>query len=85
MLASETLEAAQAEPVAVSLMSMPKSKGKEFDGFIITEGQYSAPLLNPAWSPSRTQAARRLLRVAIARARYGVMLVRPSNVGPLTG
>ncbi len=85
VLANETLEAAPAEPVAVSLMNMHKSKGKEFDAVIIAEGQYSAPLLNPTWSPSRTQAARRLLRVAITRARHVVMFVRPPDATPLTG
>jgi DNA helicase-2/ATP-dependent DNA helicase PcrA len=85
VLANETLEAAQAEPVAVSLMNMHKSKGKEFDAVIIAEGRYSAALLDPAWSLSRSQAARRLLRVAITRARYCVLLVRPSGATPLTG
>jgi len=85
VLANETLEAAQMEPVAVSVMNMHKSKGKEFDAVIIAEGQYSAALLDPTWSPSRSQAARRLLRVAITRARYGVILVRPPGATPLTG
>jgi DNA helicase-2/ATP-dependent DNA helicase PcrA len=43
VLNNEMLEAAQAEPVAVSLMNMHKSKGKEFDGVIIAESKYDAP------------------------------------------
>jgi DNA helicase-2/ATP-dependent DNA helicase PcrA len=61
------------------------SKGKEFDAVIIAEGQYQAALLDPTWSASRSQAARRLLRVAITRARHAVMLVRPPGATPLTG
>ncbi|MDT5028659.1 MAG: ATP-dependent helicase UvrD/PcrA [Micromonosporaceae bacterium] len=63
VLANETLEAAQAEPVPVVLMNMHKSKGKEFDGVIIVEGQYSAALLDPTYwpttSPSATTSAAR--------------------------
>ncbi|WLS43210.1 ATP-dependent helicase [Micromonospora profundi] len=84
VLANETLEAAQAEPVPVSLMNMHKSKGKEFDTVIIAEGQYNAPLLKPDWSLSQTQAARRLLRVAITRARHVVIFVRPIGAEALT-
>lgn len=84
VLANEALEAAQMEPAAVSLMNMHKSKGKEFDAVIIAEGQYSAALLDPAWSATRSQAARRLLRVAITRARHFVMLIRPLGATRLT-
>jgi DNA helicase-2/ATP-dependent DNA helicase PcrA len=85
VLANETLEAAQMEPVAVTVMNMHKSKGKEFDAVIIAEGQYSAALLDPTWGHSRSQAARRLLRVAMTRARHGVIFVRPTGATPLMG
>jgi DNA helicase-2/ATP-dependent DNA helicase PcrA len=85
VLANETLEAAQAEPVPVSLMNMHKSMGKEFDAVIIAEGRHNAPLLDATWEPPRVQAARRVLRVAITRARSLVVFVRPTGAASLTG
>ena len=85
VLANETLEASQQDIAPVSLMSMHKSKGKEFDGVIIAEGQYGARLLDTTWDSKRIHANRRLLRVAITRARHMVVFVRPVNAVPLIG
>ncbi|MFB6700890.1 ATP-binding domain-containing protein [Streptomyces rubiginosohelvolus] len=68
----------------VVLMSMHRSKGKEFDGVVIAEGLYTSKLLDTAWDHKRTDENRRLLRVAITRARSTVVFVRPADALPLT-
>lgn len=65
-------------------MSMHRSKGKEFDGVIIVEGIYSSKLLDTQWDAKGTDEARRLLRVAITRARHTIVFVRPADALPLT-
>lgn len=60
------------------LMNMHKSKGKEFDGVILIEA-YRRPLML-----NRTAEERRLLRVAITRARHRVVLLRATGAAPLT-
>lgn len=63
------------------LMNMHKSKGKEFDGVLIVEWRYP-PLIQDG---REEEQSRRLLRVAITRARHRVVLVRPYGATPLTG
>jgi DNA helicase-2/ATP-dependent DNA helicase PcrA len=67
-----------------SLMSMHRSKGKEFEIVIIVEDQYQGRLLDASWDDARIQANRRLLRVGISRAKQRVILIRPENSVPLT-
>ncbi|MEU2624622.1 ATP-dependent helicase [Streptomyces sp. NPDC007157] len=83
-LGQEYLTGSQRERADVSLMSIHRSKGKEFDGVVIVEGTYSSRLLDSAWDDKRADEARRLLRVAITRARRTVVLVRPADAIPLT-
>ncbi|MEU6244024.1 ATP-dependent helicase [Streptomyces sp. NPDC047024] len=83
-LSQEYLTGSQQEAEDVSLMSIHRSKGKEFDGIVIVEGTYSARLLDTSWDAKRTDEARRLLRVAITRARHTVVLVRPTDAIALT-
>ncbi|MFF7205322.1 UvrD-helicase domain-containing protein [Streptomyces sp. NPDC008141] len=83
-LGNETLMASRQETSNVVLMSMHRSKGKEFDGVVIVEGVYTSKLLDTAWDQKRTDETRRLLRVAITRARSTVVLVRPADALPLT-
>ena len=82
VLDQEKLIGIERDPKGVSLMTMHKSKGKEFDGVVMVEGVYSSPFLlgheAPDFAPSR-----RLLRVGITRARSFVFLVRPRKAKPL--
>ncbi|MFF1459705.1 UvrD-helicase domain-containing protein [Streptomyces sp. NPDC058330] len=83
-LADAHLAQAEQDTVPVSLMNMHRSKGKEFDGVVIVEGNHHARLLESGWDDEHVQANRRLLRVAITRARHRVVLVRPQDALPLT-
>lgn len=65
-------------------LSMQRSKAKDFDGVVIVEGIYSSKLLDARRYAKRTDEARRLLRVAITRARHTVVFVRPAGALPLT-
>jgi DNA helicase-2/ATP-dependent DNA helicase PcrA len=83
ILADEMVAGRPAEPHAVTLMNMHKSKGKEFDAVIIVEGLHRDRLLDPEWDARRVIRNRRLLRVAITRARHAVFFVRPTDAMPL--
>ena len=78
------LLATETEPRGVVLMTLHKSKGKEFDGVVIVEGKYAGAFFNEGRERSPFAATRRLLRVGITRARHQVVLVRPSTAPPLT-
>lgn len=81
-LADQAVNVAQKDTPKVSVMTMHKSKGKEFDGVIIVEDRYQGELLSQGSLPRATD--RRLLRVAITRARHVVVFVRPHDARPLT-
>ncbi|MFG2661572.1 3'-5' exonuclease [Streptomyces sp. NPDC048425] len=83
-LAEDLLAAPEQDTAGVSLMSMHRSKGKEFDGVVIVEGNRRGRLLEQEWDAERVQANRRLLRVAITRARHMVVFVRPEDGLALT-
>ncbi|MGI8815320.1 MAG: ATP-binding domain-containing protein [Pseudonocardia sp.] len=85
VLAEEALDGGNEDVVATTLMSLHKSKGKEFDGVVIVEGVYSSFLLDQRSTKQEQYAARRLLRVGITRARHLVVFVRPTSAPPLVG
>lgn len=74
----------QREPQGFVLMNMHKSKGKEFDGVVIVEGQHRGVFFSDREGPPH-QSTRRLLRVAITRARRKVVFVRPVDAPVLAG
>jgi DNA helicase II / ATP-dependent DNA helicase PcrA len=82
MLADEFIAGRPAEPHPVTLMNVHKSKGKEFD--VIVEGLHRDRLIDPTWDDKRALRNRRVLRVAITRARHAVIFARPSGAIPLT-
>ena len=89
VLVSNTLEyerliSADHEPQGCVMMSMHKSKGKEFDGVVIVEAKFSGVFYDENREQPPFERTRRLLRVAITRARTYVTIVRPQNVLPLT-
>lgn len=84
ILEHERLIAADQEPSGCMLMSMHKSKGKEFDGVVIVEGVYTGLFFDPGRERPPFERSRRLLRVAITRARTNVTVVRQQGAHPLT-
>jgi DNA helicase-2/ATP-dependent DNA helicase PcrA len=64
-------------------MNIHKSKGKEFDAVVIVEGIYKGRFFDERREPAPYWSSRRLLRVAITRARHGVIIVRPKDSLPL--
>lgn len=80
-LEMQSLQADYREPYGCSLMTVHKAKGKEFDGVVIVDGdsRSSNAFIRPNASASERDSARRLLRVAITRARRQVVLLRASN------
>ncbi|MFN3006618.1 UvrD-helicase domain-containing protein [Mycolicibacterium wolinskyi] len=70
------------EPQGCILMNVHKSKGKEFDGVIIVEGHYRSTFYDRREDPPH-MSGRRLLRVAVTRARHKVVIVRPNSTLPL--
>ncbi|MGH9462403.1 MAG: 3'-5' exonuclease [Vicinamibacteria bacterium] len=78
----ERLVATERESRGCVLMTMHKSKGKEFDGVVLVEGKYRSPFFSHGDGPL-FERSRRLLRVAITRARSVVTIVRPKEAGHL--
>jgi DNA helicase-2/ATP-dependent DNA helicase PcrA len=76
-LAEEAVNMTRQDPPLVSVMTMHKSKGKEFDAVVILEGRHQGQLFSE--DPKDHDADRRLLRVAITRARHMTMFVRPAE------
>lgn len=83
VLDQERLISAELEPQGVLVMNIHKSKGKEFDGVILVEGAFKSSFFDDRNEKAPFPQSRRLLRVAITRARTRVAIVRPVNSAPL--
>jgi DNA helicase-2/ATP-dependent DNA helicase PcrA len=79
------LVADQRDPRGCLLMTMHKSKGKEFDGVVLVEGAYKGKFFDDRREEPPYLASRRLLRVGITRARHKVVIVRPVGALALGG
>ena len=73
----------QSDPRGVVLMTMHKSKGKEFDAVVLVEGQHKGKFFDDRKEEPPFEATRRLLRVGITRARHRVLIARPYGAHPL--
>jgi DNA helicase II / ATP-dependent DNA helicase PcrA len=65
----------------VHVMTIHKSKGKEFDEVIVYEGRYQHRILAENANAERTTQARRNLRVAVSRARRRTTVLTPKGSG----
>jgi DNA helicase-2/ATP-dependent DNA helicase PcrA len=83
VLDQERLISFEQDPTGCLVMNIHKSKGKEFDGVVLVEGEWSAHFFDEAREQSPYLQSRRLLRVAITRAKSRVMIVRPKVCRPL--
>ena len=65
--------------VGVNVMTIHKSKGKEFDEVIIYEGRHYGKIVRKDATDGETAQARLSLRVAVTRARMRVVILTPGN------
>jgi DNA helicase II / ATP-dependent DNA helicase PcrA len=82
ILDQEKLVAADRDPRGCILMNIHKSKGKEFDGVVLVEGQHKSPFFIASEAP-QYERSRRLLRVALTRARSQVTIIRSQGARSL--
>lgn len=72
-------------PRGCVLMTIHKSKGKEFDCVVLVEDAYRAPFFDTEREPPPFERSRRLLRVGLTRAKHFVAIIRPVGATPLVG
>lgn len=71
------------DPTGCMLMTAHKAKGKEFDAVVVVDGRFGGKFYEDRDEAAPYLQGRRLLRVAITRARHKVILVRPHDSVPL--
>jgi DNA helicase II / ATP-dependent DNA helicase PcrA len=82
ILEQEKLISVERDPRGCILMNMHKAKGKEFDGVVLVEGSFKSPFFDAGEQPPH-ERSRRLLRVALTRARTLATILRPRGARPL--
>ena len=81
----QLLESERTTQRGCMLMTIHKSKSKEFDGVVLVEDAYRAPFFDTGREPPPFEKSRRLLRVGLTRAKHFVTIIRPNGVVPLVG
>jgi DNA helicase-2/ATP-dependent DNA helicase PcrA len=64
--------------LGVNLMTIHKSKGKEFDEVVIFEGEHIGRLVRDDSDDSQLEQSRLTLRVGVTRARQRTLIMTPS-------
>lgn len=82
ILDQERLVTADRDPQGCVLMNMHKAKGKEFDGVVLVEGEFKSSFFDERYEDPPYGRSRRLLRVALTRARTLATVVRPQGARP---
>lgn len=80
-IAREQIAASGRMGPGISVMTLHKAKGKEFDGVIIFDEPYSSALVDRR-ERSPYPASRKLLRVGVTRARYCVLYLHSASEEP---
>ena len=84
-LAQDQLLAGMDEAIGIQVMTIHKAKGKQFDAVVLYRDKWAAPLATKR-DKAPYKEARRLTRVAITRARHGVLILAQAGVRcPITG
>jgi DNA helicase-2/ATP-dependent DNA helicase PcrA len=76
-LLQEHLSSTTTELRGIYVMTIHKSKGKEFDEVIIYEGRHSGRIVRPSKTEQEIAQARLSLRVAVTRARRNTTILTP--------
>jgi DNA helicase-2/ATP-dependent DNA helicase PcrA len=83
-ITQDQITGSDSDLAGINVMTMHKSKGKEFDGVIILHLGNNVSPLSPDSEPAPHLKSRRLLRVGITRARHHVLILTDRyNPSPL--
>ena len=85
ILDRERLVSSDRAPRGCMLMTIHKSKAKEFDAVVLVEGPYTSQFIDRDREKFPFEKSRRLFRVGVTRARSMVTIIRPRNAPALVG